>query len=141
MSIKNSQLKIVLIVLLGLFALALIVTPAIFLLKNTPSENEDISATTNNDRTADAKQKAFLEKYPIINELPIIYAYYDEQYNYTEFRIDGGTFDECSKDFCLKITDTTGGNYDFAKELIKNAGFNPDDYELLYEYKPITPLE
>ena len=33
----------------------------------------------------------------------------------------------------MKITDITGGNYDDALDLIKNNGFNPENYEILYE--------
>ena len=54
--------------------------------------------------------------------------------------IDGGMFDGCEGTFCLKITDTTGGNYERAIQMIKEKGFNPDDYEIIYENKPITPL-
>lgn len=83
---------------------------------------------------------AFNSKYPIMASLPIIYAHYDEQYDYTEFRIDGGELAECDNHFCLKITDTTGGNYELAKQKIIDAGFNPDDYQIIYEYTPINPL-
>lgn len=82
----------------------------------------------------------YTSKNQIINSLPIIYANYDKDYNYTEYRIDGGSFDGCDTDFCLKITDTTGGNLDAAKQKIKDAGFNPDSYQILYEYKPIQNL-
>ncbi|MBQ3310048.1 hypothetical protein IJG73_01235 [Candidatus Saccharibacteria bacterium] len=140
-SAKNPQRSIIAIILVGIIALIAIAAPAVFFLQQSPSEDGSFAATTNNDRSADAAAKKFLEQYPVINVLPIIYAHYDEAYNYTEFRVDGGQFDDCSQDFCLKITDTTGGNFDFAKELITAAGHNPDDYELLYEYKPIVPLE
>ena len=142
MSTKSSVAPIIGIISVGIIALIAIITPAIFLLTRIPPDSTDGSvATTAGDSAATAKQKAYLKAHPIINELPIIYANYDEQYNYTEFRIDGGEFPECSTDFCLKITDTTGGNYAHARELIKNSGYNPDDYEIIYEYKPITPLE
>ena len=79
----------------------------------------------------------YQNKYPISLSLPIIYANYDKDYNYTEYRIDGGSFDACNSDFCIKITDTTGGNYEAALQKIRDAGFNPEDYQILYEYKPI----
>ena len=93
------------------------------------------------DANADISSEMYSIDNPIVGILPIIYANYDEKWNYTEFRVDGGMFDDCSKTFCLKITDTTGGNREHALELIADKGFNPDDYEILYEYKPITPLE
>ena len=83
---------------------------------------------------------SYLESYPISKVLPIIYASYDESYNYTEFRIDGGFFDECEKNFCLKISDTTGGNYEAALEKIREKNFNPSDYKIIYVETPIVPL-
>lgn len=79
-------------------------------------------------------------KYPIMASLPVIYANYDDNYHYTEYRIDGGSFTGCNTDFCLKITDTTGGNYESAIQKIKDLGFNPEDYTILYEYTPIQNL-
>jgi len=93
------------------------------------------------DANADIESKAYSEKNPIIGILPIIYAKYDDSWDYTEFRIDGGGFEECSRDFCLKITDTTGGNYENALQLIKEKGYNADDFEIIYEHKPVTPLK
>ena len=92
------------------------------------------------DYLADQETSSYAKKYPIMEALPIIYANYDKNYNYTEFRIDGGKFDGCNSDFCIKITDSTGGNLDLAKSKIKDAGFNPDDFQILYEYKPIQAL-
>lgn len=135
---SRANLTIIFIILSGVFALLAISIPAFFLL-NSPESESDPATTA--DRAADRAAKAYREAHPIIIALPIIYANYDESYNYTEFRIDGGEFPECSTDFCLKITDTTGGNYAHARELIKNSGYSPDDYEIIYEYKPITPLE
>lgn len=96
--------------------------------------------TSIGDYEAALKAENYAKTYQISSILPIIYANYDEQYNYTEYRIDGGSFTGCNSDFCLKITDTTGGNYDAAKQKIEDAGFNPDDYQILYEYIPIENL-
>ena len=93
------------------------------------------------DAVANENSKNYLEDYPIVNALPIIYATYDEDWEYTEFRIDGGTFENCKQAFCLKVTDTTGGNLENALKLIREQGFSPEDYEIIYEYKPIEPLE
>ena len=90
------------------------------------------------DYQADKEASAYSARHAIVKALPIVYANYGD--NYTEFRIDGGSFDGCDSDFCLKVTDTTGGNLDFAKSKIKEAGYNPDDYQIIYEYKPIQPL-
>lgn len=104
-------------------------------------EEDMMVLNTIGDARAIEESASYKKKYPAIEALPIIYAKYDENWDYTEFRIDGGDFDECEEDFCLKITDTTGGNYEFALSLIREKGFNPDDFEIIYEYKPIEPLE
>lgn len=96
--------------------------------------------TSIGDYESALKSSSYQSKYPIMSALPIIYAHYDENYNYTEYRIDGGSFAGCDTDFCLKITDTTGGNYEAATQKIKDASFNPDDYQILYEYTPIQEL-
>ena len=96
--------------------------------------------TSIGDYEAKLASTEFNAKYPISTILPIIYANYDKDYNYTEYRIDGGSFDACNSDFCIKITDTTGGNYDAALQKIRETGFNPEDYQILYEYTPIEAL-
>lgn len=94
---------------------------------------------------AEAAQTAanYHELYPISKDLPIVVVEVDKTtYAWTEYRIDGGTFEECqNKDFCLKITDSTGGNKDAAYAKIRTSGYNPDDYEIIYEYVPIQPLD
>ena len=104
-------------------------------------ESDDLLLSTIGDYQALKSADSYTANHPVIKDLPIIYADYDTQYNYTEFRIDGGKFDGCSSDFCLKVTDTTGGNLDFAKSLLAKKGIDPANYEILYEYKPITPLD
>lgn len=102
------------------------------------NHNEDsILLTSIGDYESKIASGNYTKNYPIIQILPIIYANYDKEYNYTEYRIDGGSFDDCKTDFCIKITDTTGGNYDAAIEKIRETGFNPNNYQILYEYKPI----
>ena len=104
-------------------------------------EEDAILLTSIGDYKSSLLANSYNSKNPIISALPIIYAHYDQNYNYTEYRIDGGTFTDCDSDFCLKITDTTGGNLENAKDKIREAGFNPDDYQILYEYKPIQELK
>lgn len=89
---------------------------------------------------ASVRALEFTKSHNAISKLPLVYANYDEHYNYTEYRVDGGKFSECVSDFCLKITDTTGGNLDAAKQKLKEQGINPDNYEIVYSYTPITPL-
>ena len=104
-------------------------------------EEDQMILNTIGDTEASENSKTYVEKYPIITALPIIYANYDEKWNYTEFRIDGGGFDDCEKSFCIKITDSTGGNYERALGLIKEKGFNPEDYEIIYKEELVKPLE
>lgn len=76
----------------------------------------------------------YLEKYPIMKVLPLVVEKYAEDFTeYTWFRIDGGKYDECEKEFCLKITDMSGGNYEKALKMIQKKGFDPDDYKIIYE--------
>ena len=104
-------------------------------------EEDALILTSIGDYEQNLKSINYNSKYPIIESLPIIYAHYDENYDYTEYRIDGGSFSGCNTDFCLKVTDTTGNNLESAKEKIREAGFNPDNYQILYEYTPIEKLE
>lgn len=83
----------------------------------------------------------YAKKYPAINHLPIIYAHYSENFEYTEYRIDGGKFPNCQQDFCLKITDVTGNNKEKALNHLKSLNINPSDYQIIYENQPIQPLE
>lgn len=106
--------------------------------QNHPEDSQIL--TQIGDYQADQEADLYAKKYPITQILPLIYAHYDENYNYTEFRIDGGKFAGCDSDFCLKITDSTGGNLELAKSKIKDSGFSPEDYQILYEYKPVQQL-
>ena len=103
-------------------------------------EEDMMILNTIGDATASKKSLEYLIDNPIVEVLPIIYANYDANWDYTEYRVDGGSFDDCNLEFCLKITDTTGGNYEAALESVRAKGFDPDKYEIIYEYKPIVPL-
>lgn len=104
--------------------------------------------TTIGDYLAQIDAKTQLDQYPVLEHLPIVFAEYSKDYStYTEYRIDGGSFKSdnpklnCPTDFCLKITDVTGNNYQKAIDHLKSLHINPADYHILYEYTPITPLE
>ena len=103
-------------------------------------QDDALLLTSIGDYESHLKSASYAKKYPISTILPIIYANYDEAYNYTEYRIDGGEFPGCNSDFCIKITDTTGGNYDAAIQKLKETNFNPGDYQIIYEYTPIEEL-
>lgn len=93
------------------------------------------------DFLADTTADNYALKYPVTKILPLIVAEYDVNDEYVEYRIDGGNFSDCEQDFCLKVTDTTGGNLEAAKDYLRAQGYNPSDFEVLYEYTPIIPLE
>lgn len=83
----------------------------------------------------------YARQYPVSQMLPLIVVEVDPTtYDWTEYRIDCGQIEGCKTDFCIKITDTTGGNRENALKKIREGGFNPDDYEIIYEYTPVTPL-
>lgn len=89
---------------------------------------------------ADEEVKEFLAEYNRLNSiqevLPLQYSNtFDE--NVTEIvsiSVRWGIDDECKeKAYCLIVHDFTGKNTEKALQLIRDAGFNPDDYELVYE--------
>lgn len=84
----------------------------------------------------------YAAQYPVSTMLPLNVVEVDPTtYDWTEYRIDCGYFEECKNpDFCIKITDTTGGNREKALQKIRDGGFNPNDYEIIYEYVPVIPL-
>ncbi len=87
-----------------------------------------------NEYLGELETAELVEKYPIMADLPIAYEDYLDNYTkYVSYRVDGGQYKECTQVFCLKITDITGGNYERALEAIRGRGYNPDDYEIIYE--------
>lgn len=87
-----------------------------------------------NEARGESEAETFFKVYPIARKIPIIVETYNNaRTEYIYYRIDGGMYDGCKWDFCLKITDISGGNYDRAIEKIKSLGFNPEDYQIFYE--------
>lgn len=91
-------------------------------------------------KTATEAMDTYAEKHSVMEKLPLIYSDYAGE-DYIEYRIDGGSFTGCSSDFCLQVTDSTGGNYNAALDLLRSAGISPENYEILYHYTPILPLD
>ncbi len=86
-----------------------------------------------NEYEGQQQLKKIREKYPVMESLPMVYEKYFNSYTeYVYFRIDGGEYEDCKEDYCLKITDFSGGNHDRALQLMRDKGYNPDDYEILY---------
>ncbi len=102
---------------------------------------EDLLLSAVGDAIAERDAAELASRYPISTVLPIVVVEVDpESYDWTEYRIDCGSFKGCKSEFCVKITDTTGGNKEKALTKIREAGFDPADYQVLYEHTPIEAL-
>ena len=87
---------------------------------------------------SDTVAKEFVEKYESVSAiadiLPYNYdAYVDNYAYYVNYEIAKDERDDCRKIVCLRILDYTGGNEQAAINTIIEQGFNPDDYEIVYE--------
>lgn len=108
----------------------------------TNHPNEDNLLTQVGEKQAELESVKYSETNPISKILPIVYVDVDPiTYDWVEYRIDGGNFEDCEGTFCVKITDSTGGNEEKALEQIRMKGYDPDDYEIIYKYTPVLPLE
>lgn len=91
--------------------------------------------TSIGDQEAEEIQNQLLEEYPISTIIPIRVIEYDGV-TYTNFRIDINQSENCHTEFCLQITDFTGGNEQRAYDVILEKGYNPSDYEIIYTFDP-----
>lgn len=106
--------------------------------------SEDMIVTRIGSYLAEQTADEYLKKYPVSSILPIEVVEYNQDQSlsgWVEYRIDGGQFKECKSEFCIKITDTSGGNRDHAIQKIHDQGFNPNDYEIVYEYTPVQEID
>ena len=80
---------------------------------------------------------AFLKKVAIVEVLPITFSQPAEsKYDLISISI-AIEYKQCKKQsFCLVVTDLTGKNTELARSLIKENGYNPDEYEIIYESDP-----
>ena len=86
--------------------------------------------------TAEARKFVtdYTKVYGIVNELPIKYSAYAEDYSdYQQYEIVRDERDDCAKVVCLKIIDNTGGNEQAALEKIRELGYEPGNYDIRYE--------
>ena len=89
---------------------------------------------------ADAEAREFLEEYDRLHSiedvLPLQYSntFDPDATEVVSISVRWGLGDECNeKAYCLIVHDFTGKNTEKALQLIRDAGYNPDDYELVYE--------
>lgn len=102
---------------------------------NNPTENKLLLEIGGLQASTDGKN--FLNKYPITQILPIAISENIPNSDQTRsFLINYGDSSTCKSNFCLLITDFTGGNQETALNLIREKGYNPDDYEVIYKYDP-----
>ncbi len=86
------------------------------------------------EQTGEEAVQSLNDKYPILSILPIVYEKYLNNYTeYVSYRIDFGEYDGCEREYCVMITDYSGGNRERALAAIRNRGFSPDDYQILYQ--------
>ena len=98
---------------------------------------------SDDDKVAQSFVDEYKQKIGIVDILPINYdAYSDDFSEYVQYgtRVDNSR-DDCPKVACLVIEDNTGGNEQRAKDKIREYGYNPDDYEIKYEYVPLYGSE
>lgn len=88
----------------------------------------------------DEKAKTFLAKYDKLNSintvLPLTYSNtYDlDATEIVSISINWGEEENCSaQNFCLTVSDYTGKNHEKALSMIREAGYDPDDYVVQYE--------
>ena len=92
------------------------------------------------EQVADEEASKFVKEYrrlsAISEILPLTFSNtYDNTTNeIISISINWEQGGECKeKPFCLLITDLTGKNREKALSMIREAGYNPDDYELVFE--------
>lgn len=88
---------------------------------------------------ADKDAEAFVEKYTkmmsITEVLPLTLSNRgDNTGEIISIHIRWGTEDECrEKPYCLIVKDFTGKNTERALAMIREAGYDPDDYEIIFK--------
>jgi len=97
---------------------------------------EDMLLTTISDKNYTKAVKTFEERNPVVKILPYHCTQYENNYTiYIEYRIDFRTSED-GQTLIVIINDITGGNRERALQYIRNKGYNPDDYQVEYNYTP-----
>ncbi len=92
------------------------------------------------DAIADHGTTNFFAQYPVTNLLPYSTESLDDYGDPHGFRIDYGEYDDCQTDFCLKVTSYESNCLELARDYLSENGFNPDDYQILYDFIPVEKL-
>lgn len=86
------------------------------------------------EHEGELETKKLTAKYPIMKDLPMVYENYTDGFTkYVSYRIDGGQYAQCKQEFCVKITDISGGSYETALKTMQSYGYSPSNYEIIYE--------
>ena len=89
---------------------------------------------TKDDKEAQAFIERYKQLYSITEVLPFEYSVRAEDNNGEVISISVHQYDgACFDIVCLEISDYTGKNHDMAIQMIKDAGYNPDDYTVTYK--------
>lgn len=89
---------------------------------------------TKDDKEAQAFIEHYKQLYNITEVLPLEYSVRAEDNNGEVVSISVHQYDgACFDIVCLEISDYTGKNHDMAIQMIKDAGYNPDDYTVTYK--------
>lgn len=89
------------------------------------------------DATYQLGSDEFLARYPVACILPYDHYTQNEFFEPTGYRIDYGHFDNCKNSFCLQVTGYTQSALSEAKSYLQSKGFNPNDYEIVFNYTPL----
>lgn len=137
--LKNKKIMMAVAVFFTVVSVAALV---FFVQSGMKKNNNKRKISEYSDEEDYKKAAEYKKENEIIKDLPIIYAKYSNGYeSYREFRIDGGKFDECKRDFCLVIKDSTGGNREAALNEIKKRGYDVSKYEIIYKEELIEELK
>ncbi len=103
----------------------------------TENYDEDVLMQEIAEKQNDLDSDSYYDKYPIMSILPYEKNSADKFNEPNGFRIDGGKFDKCKREFCLQVSSPVKAGLDEAKEYLKKMGFKPEDYEIIFNYQPI----
>ncbi len=101
-----------------------------------------IEIASESDKNAQAFISDYKKKISILGILPIDFDEYTNDYaDYIQYHININPTQDCPKIACLIIEDNTGGNKQIAENKLRELGYNPNDYDIFYDYVPLYTSE
>ncbi len=98
--------------------------------ENNPKESSLFATVT--DAQASQTAEDYYKEYPISEILPYSFADIVDDFP-INYRIDGGKFNGCESDYCIKISDKSGYSYEYALNYIQENGYDSNKYQIIYE--------